>query len=36
MRALEHEPYYTHSNEELIGKFHGMTKFTIADFNKGY
>ena len=34
--ALEHEPYYTHSMEEIIGKFHGMTKFTIADFNKGY
>ena len=35
-KALEHEPYYTHSIEEIIGKFHGMTKFTIADFNKGY
>ena len=34
--ALEQEPYYTHSIEEIIGKFHGMTKFTIADFNKGY
>ena len=34
--ALEREPYYTHSIEEIIGKFHGMTKFTIADFNKGY
>ena len=34
--ALEREPYYTHSNEEIIGKFHGMTRFTIADFNKGY
>ena len=33
--ALEREPYYTHSIEEIIGKFHGMTKFTIADFNKG-
>ena len=32
--ALEREPYYTHSIEEIIGKFHGMTKFTIAD--KGY
>ena len=29
-------PYYTHSIEEIMGKFHGMTKFTIADFNKGY
>ena len=34
--ALEREPYYMHSSEEFIGKFHGMTKFTIADFNKGY
>ena len=34
--TLEREPYYTHSLEEIIGKFHGMTKFTIADFNKGY
>ena len=34
--ALEREPYYTCSIEEIIGKFHSMTKFTIADFNKGY
>ena len=34
--TLEREPYYTCSIEEIIGKFHGMTKFTIADFNKGY
>ena len=34
--ALEREPYYTLSIEEIMGKFHGMTKFTIADFNKGY
>ena len=34
--ALEREPYYTHSIEEIIGKFHGMKKFTIADFNKRY
>ena len=34
--ALEREPYYTCSIEEIIGKFHGMTRFTIADFNKGY
>ena len=34
--ALEREPYYTCSIEKIIGKFHGMTKFTIADFNKGY
>ena len=34
--AWEREPYYTHSIEEIIGKFHGMTRFTIANFNKGY
>ena len=32
----EQEPYYTRSIEEILGKFHGMTQFTIADFNKGY
>ena len=34
--ALEQEPYYTCSIGEIIGKFHGMTKFMIPDFNKGY
>ena len=34
--ALEHKPYYTRSIKEILGKFHGMTHFTIADFNKGY
>ena len=34
--ALKREPYYTWSIEEILGKFHGMTWFTIADFNKGY
>ena len=34
--ALEREPYYTCSIEEIIGKFYDMAKFTIADFNKGY
>ena len=34
--ALEREPYYTWSIEEILGKFHGINKFTIADFNKGY
>ena len=34
--ALEREPYYTWSIEETLGKFHGMTRFTIAAFNKGY
>ena len=35
-KALEREPYYTRSIEEIMAKFHGMTRFTIADFNKGY
>ena len=34
--ALEREPYYTRSIEEVLGKFHGMTWFTITDFNKSY
>ena len=34
--ALEREPYYMRSIEEIMAKFHGMTRFTIADFNKGY
>ena len=34
--AFEREPYYTWSIEEIMAKFHGMTRFTIADFNKGY
>ena len=34
--ALEREPYYTQSIEEILGKFHGMTQFTIANFNKEY
>ena len=34
--ALEREPYYTWSIEDIMAKFHGMTRFTIADFNKGY
>ena len=34
--ALEREPYYTQSIEEIMAKFNGMTGFTIADFNKGY
>ena len=33
--ALEREPYYTRSIEEIMTKFHGMMRFTIADFNKG-
>ena len=34
--ALERLPYYTQSIEEIMAKFHGMTRFTIADFNEGY
>ena len=34
--ALEREPYYTRSTEEIMARFHGMTRFTIVDFNKGY
>ena len=34
--ALEREPYYTRSIKEILGKFHGMTRFMIANFNKGY
>ena len=33
--ALEREPYYTRSIEEIMAKFHGMMRFTIVDFNKG-
>ena len=33
--ALEREPYYTQSIE-IMARFHGMTRFTVADFNKGY
>ena len=34
--AIEREPYNTWSIEEILGKFHNMKWFTIADFNKGY
>ena len=34
--ALEREPFYTCSIADIMGKFHGMIRFTIADFNKGY
>ena len=36
MKLWRGEPYYTQSIEEIMAKFHGMTRFTIADFNKGY
>ena len=29
-------PYYTCSIDEINGKFNGMSRFTIANFNKGY
>ena len=28
--ALEREPYYTQCIEEIMTRFHGMTRFTIA------
>ena len=34
-KALKCEPYYTRSIKKILGKFHGMAWFTIADFNKG-
>ena len=34
--ALEWAPYYTRSIKEILGKFHGMTWFMIANFNKGF
>ena len=34
--ALEREPYYTRSIKEILGKFHGMTQFMIANLNKGF
>ena len=36
IKVLEREPYYTCSIEEILGKFHSMKRFKIADFNKGY
>ena len=35
-KALEREPYYTHSVDEITAKPQGMTVFTIVDFKKGY
>ena len=32
--ALEREPYYTHSIEEIIGKFHGMTSLLLLTLTK--
>ena len=36
MKLWRENPYYTWSIEEIMAKFHGMTRFTIADFNIGY
>ena len=35
-KALEREPYQTHSVDEITAKLQGMTVFTIVDFKKGY
>ena len=34
--ALEREPYYSRSVDELIAKFNGAKFFTIVDMDKGY
>ena len=34
--ALECDPYYSRSVDELIGKFHGCKVFSIVDMKKGY
>ena len=34
--ALEREPHYSRSVDELIAKFHGAKFFTIVDMDKGY
>ena len=36
IEALEREPYYTCSVDEITAKLQGMTVFTIVDFKKGY
>ena len=36
MRHWSENPNYTRSIKEILGKFHGMTQFMIADFNKGF
>ena len=33
---MERELYYTRSIKEILGKFHRMIQFIIANFNKGY
>ena len=34
--ALERDPYYTHSVDEITAKLQRMTVFTTVDFKKGY
>ena len=34
--ALEQEPYYSRSIDELVAKFAGAVFFTIVDMDKGY
>ena len=34
--ALEGEPHYTYSVDEITAKLKGMTVFTIVDFKEGY
>ena len=34
--ALEHEPYYSRTVDELIAKFHRAQFFMIVDLDKGY
>ena len=34
--ALEQEPYYSRTVDELISKFNGAVFFTIVDLEKGY
>ena len=34
--ALEREPYYTYSVDEITAKLQGMTVFTIVEFKKGF
>ena len=33
-KALEREPYHTHSVDEITAKLKGITVFTIVDFKK--
>ena len=35
-KALEREPYHTHSVDKITAKLNGRTVFTIVDFKKRY